>query len=115
MKNVKMAVLTVVVLVFAALTAYAVQQEASAEKGRALFNDPNLGTNGKTCDTCHHDGKGLANAAAKGDLNDTISGCIRVSLKGNPLGTNSVEVRSLALYIKSMFEKKPAMKAPVGC
>jgi len=86
----------------------AAQQEPSIEKGKALFNDPKLGTNGKTCSTCHQDGKGLAHAGEKKDLARIVNNCISIPLKGKPLDPESVEMQSLLLYVKSFGSKKPA-------
>jgi hypothetical protein len=83
-----------------------------------LFNDSKLGTAGKSCNTCHKDGKGMVKAAAKKDLEDTINSCITGALKGKALDVKSVDMQSLVLYIKSFSaDKKPAAvkKAPVGC
>jgi cytochrome c peroxidase len=95
----------------------AAQQEASLEKGKALFNDPKLGTSGKSCSTCHPDGKGLTHAGEKSDLARIVNNCIAIPLKGKPLDPESVEMQSLLLYVKSFGAKKPAdMKKPaVGC
>lgn len=37
---------------------------ASPGRGKELFNGNKLGTNGKSCGTCHSGGKGLEKAAA---------------------------------------------------
>jgi cytochrome c peroxidase len=80
-------------------------QEVSVDKGKALFNDPSLGTNGKTCNTCHPNGKGLEKSGAMSDLEDLINGCITIPLKGKALDVKSAEMRSMALYIKSLSVK----------
>jgi cytochrome c peroxidase len=116
MKSARKVALMVFAVVFAAGGAFAMQQEPSAEKGKALFNDPNLGTSGKTCNTCHENGKGLEKSGARGGLESTINGCITVGLKGKALDLKSGEMRSLVLYIKGLGVRKPATKkAPVGC
>lgn len=117
MNGIRVVVLMAFVAAFIAGAAFAVEHEASMEKGKALFSDPALGTNGKTCDTCHHDGKGLEKADTKKNLDEIISACIKASLKGQALDPKSVEVQSLALYVKSLSEKKPAAtkKPAVGC
>ena len=96
---------------------FAMQHEATPEKGKALFNDPKLGTTGKTCNDCHKDGTGLERAGQREDLEKTVNMCIAMSLKGKALKPTSVEMQSLLLYLKSLGgEKKPsAKKAPVGC
>lgn len=117
MQRVQKTVLMIIAAAFAASSAFALQDGASAEKGKALFNDPRLGTTGKSCNSCHVDGKGLENAGARSDLASTINGCITVSLKGKAIDPKSSEMKSLVLYIKGLGEKKPAAKkkAPAGC
>lgn len=94
----------------------AAQSEASLDRGKKLFNDTNLGTNGKACATCHANGKNLEHFAEISDLAGTINGCIAGMLKGKPLDMTSVDMQSLALYVKSIGEQKPAAtkKAPSG-
>jgi hypothetical protein len=96
---------------------FAMQHEATPDKGKALFNDPKLGTNGKTCNDCHKDGTGLERSGERKDLEKTVNKCVTASLKGKALKPKSVEMLSLLLYLKGLGgEKKPAAKkAPVGC
>jgi cytochrome c peroxidase len=109
------------VAVFAAWTmvtvVFAMQHEATADKGKALFNDSKLGANGKSCNDCHKDGTGLEKAGLKNDLEVTVNTCITKALNGKALKKNSVEMQSIVMYIKGLgSEKKPAgRKAPVGC
>ncbi len=116
----KRATITVVLVLAATLEVgivFAASQEATVEKGKTLFNDPKLGTNGKSCNTCHPNGKGLEKAGVKSDLESTINGCITIPLKGKALDPKSVEMQSLVLYIKSLGEK-PAVapqRPHVGC
>ncbi len=92
------------------------QQKAALELGKSLFNDPRLGTTGKSCNTCHPGGKGLEKAGSRDDLADVIKGCITVSLKGKALDVDSAEMRSLVLYVKSFGNKKQSpQKPPLGC
>lgn len=116
MKPVLIALLIVLAAVLTTGMSGAKQHEASADMGKALFNDAKLGTSGKTCGSCHADGKGLEKAGASADLEKTINACITTPLKGTALDAKSVEMKSLVLYIKSLGEKKPAAKKPaVGC
>jgi hypothetical protein len=96
---------------------FAMQQEATPTKGKALFNDPKLGTTGKSCNDCHKDGTGLERSGDRKDLDKTVNKCITSALKGKALKPKSVEMQSLQLYLKGLGgEKKPAAKkAPVGC
>ena len=96
----------------------------NVEKGKALFNDPKLGTNNSTCNTCHPDGKGMEKAGATGkkewttpggvlnSLEDAINMCITMALKGKALDKNSQEMKDLVAYIKSLAVKAPMKKAP---
>jgi len=99
-----------VVMVFAV-------QGVSIDLGKKLFNDPKLGTAGKSCNTCHTDGKDLSKAGAIDELPAIVNACITRNLKGRALDVNSVEMKSLILYIKSLGQKQPAAapKASVGC
>jgi cytochrome c peroxidase len=116
MKAFRIVMLAVLVLLISVAMAFAMQHEASVEKGKALFNDPKLGTTGKSCNNCHTDGKGLAKAGEKSNLEKIINGCITELLKGKALDPKSTEMQSIVLYVKSFGEKKPATKKPaVGC
>ncbi len=115
MKGFKTVVFVVAVLLGTGI-ALAAQHEASVEKGKALFNDPKLGTTGKSCNDCHPNGKGAEKAAPKKDIENIVNGCITHSIKGKALDSKSVEMQSLVLYIKSLGEKPASpKKAPVGC
>ncbi len=83
-------------------------QGVSLELGEKLFNDPSLGTTGKSCNTCHTDGKNLSRAGAMKDLAGVINSCITQNLKGKALDVNSVEMKSMILYVKSLGQKQPA-------
>jgi cytochrome c peroxidase len=86
--------------------AFAVQG-GSVELGGKLFNDPALGTTGKSCNTCHTDGKNLSKARTMKDLAGVVNSCITQNLKGKALDVNSVEMKSMILYIKSLGQKQP--------
>jgi cytochrome c len=92
--------------------------EGNAEKGKELFNDPKLGnaTSGKSCNTCHPDGKGLDNKATdkedfniggkeKKSLEEAINFCIENAIKGKPLDPESEQMKDLVAYIKSLRGK----------
>jgi len=73
----------------------------SRARGKELFTSPQLGTNGRSCNSCHPDGKKLEKAAAydEGNLGEIINQCIKGPLKGKSLDPNSDEMKSLILYI----------------
>ena len=72
-------------------------------KGKVLFNDTKLGggTAGKSCNSCHPDGKGLEKAADKKDLEKTINLCVEQALKGEALDPKSADMADIVAYIKS--------------
>jgi len=117
MKTLVMAAIAVLSACMLAGAVYAMQHEATADKGKILFNDAKLGSNGKTCNDCHKDGAGLEKAGGKSDLETTVNTCIKKALNGKALKNKSVGMQSIVLYIRGIGnEKKPAMKkTPVGC
>ena len=98
----------------------------NAEKGKALFNDPKLGTNGSTCGSCHPGGKGLEGSGAMGkkewktpggvekSLEDAINICITMALKGKALANDSQQMQDLVAYIKSLGHKAPMKHTAPG-
>ncbi len=76
--------------------------EPSVDSGKKLFNDAGLGTNGKTCNDCHPNGKGIEKAAGNKDLDKIVNGCIAQALQGKPLNPLSTEMRSIILYINGL-------------
>jgi len=76
----------------------------SISKGKELFTSKQLGTNGKSCNLCHPDGKGMEKAAVNdvGELGEIINQCIKNALKGKVLDPTSVEMKSIVMYIKSL-------------
>lgn len=111
--------------VFLAGCTAAPQQQVSVELGRALFNDPKLGTTGGTCNSCHPDGgtiggkvgdmpipdlhgsaatfpKFKAWAGKEVTLAEMNNACITMMLKGKPLDIESVEMKSLEAYLHSL-------------
>lgn len=105
MKPMKLITLVALLVLAGSGVVAATQHEATAEQGKALFNDTKLGTSGESCNSCHPDGKGLENAGMKKDLKATINKCIEKALQGKKLGDKSVEMESLVLYIKSLEKK----------
>lgn len=78
-------------------------EEAPADQGKLLFESVKLGTNGKSCATCHPGGKKLEWAATFPDdkLAEMTNTCISNALKGKPLDADSAEIKSLIRYIKT--------------
>ncbi|MDH3330167.1 MAG: hypothetical protein OEM01_13125 [Desulfobulbaceae bacterium] len=91
-------------LIFGLISHLAMGEEASPQQGETLFNDPKIGgsTNPESCGTCHPGGKGLEESWVKSDLAEMINFCIERPLKGKKLDVNSVEMKSLIMYMKSL-------------
>jgi hypothetical protein len=117
MEMIRMTVFAVFAVFIMISVAFSMQHEASSDKGKVLFNDAKLGTNGKICNDCHKDGAGLEKAAVKNDLEAIVNTCIKKAMNGRKLKKTSVEMQSMVLYIKGLgIEKKPAgKKTPFGC
>lgn len=91
-------------------------------KGKALFNDTKFGgaTSGKSCNSCHPNGKGLEKAGDKKEFNimgkkqksleEAVNFCIEMAIKGKAIDTASNQMKDIVAYIKSlkgmMMEKK---------
>jgi len=109
----KIAKITLLSLVAAAIF-FSVALAGDATKGKALFNDPALGggTAGKSCGSCHPNGKGLENIAGKNkfrfagktytSFEDIINACIEKANKGTPLDPKSNDMKDLIAYLKSL-------------
>jgi mono/diheme cytochrome c family protein len=85
-------------------------------KGKELFNNPKLagGTTGKSCSSCHPNGKGLEEAGGRkvwhmmGKPYHTLEGVINydieTALHGKALDPKSQEMQDLVAYIKSLHK-----------
>lgn len=103
MKN--LLILTASVSLFAAVnitTGYA-SDVPSIEKGKELFNSNKLGKSGKSCATCHPGGKKLEWAGTYDDerLGEITNKCIKKALQGKPFIEESVELKSIVMYLKT--------------
>ncbi|MBI4844326.1 MAG: hypothetical protein HY809_08405 [Nitrospirae bacterium] len=89
-----------------------------ADKGKALFNDPKFAgaLNGKSCNSCHPDGRGLESAGGKTEfrimgktlksLEEAVNLCIESAIKGKALDPSSEQMKDIVAYIKSLqFQK----------
>ena len=76
----------------------------SIERGKELFGSTNLGTDGKSCSTCHSQGKGLVDAAGYDEvrLENIINQCIKKALKGAGFARDSAELKSLVMYVQTL-------------
>ena len=78
----------------------------TASLGKKLYNASNIGSNEKSCASCHPDGKGLdeINAYDDGMLKEMVNFCIRDALKGEMIDLESTEIESFLIYLRS-FKK----------
>ena len=107
------------VCVFSLSFALTEKEKPTAKNGKALFSSTIIGTNGKTCTTCHPGGKGLESVAVKsewsagGDSFDSMEGainaCVRGALGGCSLSADSLETQSLVSYLDRF---RATVKAP---
>jgi hypothetical protein len=114
-------IVTVIVLCLFAVSFMLTEKEkATAAGGKTLFSSSVIGQNGKTCATCHPGGKGLESVAVKTEWNaggtafttieGAINACVKGALKGPSLKEDSLETKSLALYLDRY---RAAQAAPV--
>jgi cytochrome c len=98
--------MTVGVLLVVAVTALATEGPTVA-MGQALFESPALGSNGKSCVSCHPAGKGLDELGAYDDgmLKEMINFCIRDALEGKMFAPESQELDSMLLYLSTLPQK----------
>jgi len=80
---------------------------ADISNGEKLFQSSDLGTNGKSCQTCHPNGKGLTDLSEYESivLQDTINTCIEKALKGKPFSEGAQELQDIEDYMRQ-FSKK---------
>lgn len=80
----------------------------SIDRGKELFSSTQLGTNGKSCTTCHPNGKGLEDASAMDGkkLVKITNMCIVKALKGKALPDDSIDLSSLVMYQNSIGAAK---------
>lgn len=84
------------------------------KKGKALFNDISLGTNGKSCNTCHSGGGNIDGSKKTfnvlGEEISSIGGavnfCIENAMDGKPLDMNSQDMKDIVSYISTLKGKK---------
>ena len=72
-----------------------------AARGAERFTDTTLGTNGKSCATCHPGG-GRPSLAGSRAMEHTLRDCIQAGLQGDP-GQDQA-VADLQAYVRSLAE-----------
>jgi mono/diheme cytochrome c family protein len=129
MKSLKIILLVAIAMLF--VSAVFAMNHTPEDRGKTMFNDTTLGggTAGKSCNTCHPDGKGLEGAGSKkmlktpgGEfktLEEAVNICITMALKGKAIDVKSEQMKDIVSYIKSLkpaADATPAKKkAAVGC
>jgi cytochrome c len=125
MKHVAFTALLILLAGCAQAPSKAPEPQVSAELGKALFNDPKLGTTGGTCNSCHPDGGTIGGKVAGMPIPDLHGSaetfpkfkewagrevtlaemnnfCIVQVLKGQELDPNSVEMKALEAYLHTL-------------
>lgn len=70
-------------------------------RGKVLFSDTTLGTNGKSCNSCHPElGRGSNSLVGKKAYDHTIRDCIQAALQGDP--GQEQAVADLKAYLESL-------------
>jgi cytochrome c peroxidase len=120
-------VIAVMMLVSSAVVA---MQHRPEDRGKVLFNDPKLsgGSAGRSCNTCHPDGKGLEGVGEKKNwktpggefktLEEAVNICITMALKGKALEIKSEQMKDIVSYLKTFKVKTgetPVKKPAMGC
>ena len=104
-------VLTIVLLlaVTIACGAALAKHHTPEERGKALFTAVGFAGGSKACNDCHTDGSGLSRAGARKDfgnmgrtLEDAVNFCIENALGGDPIATDSTEMKDITAYIRSL-------------
>ncbi|PLX87672.1 MAG: cytochrome C [Desulfuromonas sp.] len=97
-----MLALSMAVSLLAPLSVSAVETP-SMELGKRLFESVQLGSKGRSCESCHRQGKGLDKIGDfnEEELKDIINACIRDALGGKLLGVESQEMDSLYRYVRT--------------
>ncbi len=119
----KKSAVLVVISALIALTVTVAFAAGNIEKGKALFNDTSLGTNGKSCNTCHPDGSGINGQKGSfkimstklATVEDAVNFCIEKALRGKPLPKDSQKMKDIVSYIKILDGKKKRKKIIKGC
>lgn len=124
MKIVKIVLLSLIVLGLTFSFAYA-KMHMPEERGKTLFNDTKFGggTAGKSCNSCHPNGKGLEKAADKKEFNimgkkqksleEAVNFCIEMALKGKAIDPKSDQMKDIVAYIKSLKGMKMDKEMPM--
>jgi cytochrome c len=93
------------ILIVTGLQAQAIESP-SLSLGKTLFESAELGSKGKSCASCHPQGKGLGMVGDFNDmeLKDIINACLRDALGAELISTDSQEMNALLAYVRK-FQK----------
>ena len=93
------------IMLLTGISAYATEAP-TLDLGKTLFESSELGTTGRSCSSCHPDGKGLDMVGDFNDveLKDIINACFRDALKAEMISAESQEMDALVGYVRK-FEK----------
>jgi len=82
------------------------KKAASGKSGKELFKGTALGTNGKSCESCHPNGDMLSGVGKRHEkpqaLENRANQCISGGLKGRKLDTASSDMKALAKYLRTL-------------
>jgi cytochrome c len=80
---------------------------ATPQMGRQLFESPLLGTQHRSCASCHPNGKGLEKISdfSDSELKDIINACIRDAQRGTPFAIDSQELDALLQHVRTLRNK----------
>ena len=98
---------SMIIALAALLTALPATAKGPAERGKELFNSARLGSNGKSCASCHANGAKLEGTASydDGELIKVINQCIKETLAGKPPAADSADMKALVAYIRALVPR----------
>ena len=110
-------IISTIILIALGLTfslAFAMSHEA-AERGKALFEDPDFAGGSRACSSCHPGGDGLLTIGtdtqfsimgkSQASLEEAINFCIVNANRGEAIAVDSKEMQDLVSYIRSLGSK----------
>ena len=112
MKIAALSLMAIGLVVFVACTP-STDIKGDTGKGKMVFNDINFGagTSGKSCNSCHPDGKMLEKSGEKKEFNimgqkqnsleEAVNVCIEMALKGKAIDPKSDDMVNIVAYIKA--------------
>lgn len=94
----------IIITLAALLAAAPASGKDPVDHGSDIFYGTSLGLNGKSCSTCHPNGKTLEDTASfkVTQLPVIINECIRNGLEGLPLPLDSKEMEDLIAYMQNL-------------